>query len=136
MADEEIVDQIEAEEDETFAPEEVEEESRSGRGPGFIRGVLFGLIAGAGVGTLLSSAAGKEVRDRIASVTTAVRGYGGDSDAAPAADAGGTPVDRVRMLLAQVRARVQEARQEAALASREAEELSNARYAELTRQAD
>ena len=136
MADEEMADQIDAEEGETFAPEETEEQSPSGRGPGFIRGVLFGLIAGAGAGALLSSAVGKKLRDRIAAATTPVRGYSGDLDAAPTADAGSTPVDRIRTLLAQVRARVQEAKREASLASREAEELSNARYAELTRQGE
>ncbi len=137
MADEEIVDETEAEEDETFAPEESEEESHSGHGPGFIRGVVFGLIAGAGAATLLAPTTGRELRDRIGAETTPVRGYGSDPDAAPDADAGGvTPVDRIRALLAQVRARVQEAKREAALASREAEELSHARYAELTRQGE
>ena len=136
MADEEMIDETETEEDETFAPEESEGESRSGRGPGFIRGVLFGLIAGAGAATLLAPTAGKELRDRIAAETTPVRGYGSDPDAAPGADAERTPVDRIRALLAQVRARVLEAKRAAAVASREAEELSHARYAELTRQGD
>ena len=136
MADEEMVDETEAEEDETFAPEELEGESPSGRGPGFIRGVLLGLIAGAGAATLFAPAAGKELRDKIAAETTPVRGYGGDPDAPLGGDAGGTPIDRIRALLTQVRARVQEAKREGALASREAEELSYARYAELTRQGD
>ena len=136
MADEEIADETETEEDETFAPEETEGESRSGRGPGFIRGVLFGLIAGAGAATLLAPAANKELRDRIAAETTPVRGYGSDLDAAPGDDAGATPVDRIRALLAQVRARIWEAKREAEMASREAEELSHARYAELTRQGE
>ena len=136
MADEEKVDETEAEEDETFAPEEPAGESRSGRGPGFIRGVLFGLIAGAGAATLLAPSAGGKLRDRITAATAPVRGYGSDPDAAPGDDARATPIDRIRALLAQVRARVGEAKQEAALASREAEELSHARYAELTRQGD
>ena len=136
MADEEMVDETRAEEDETFAPEESEGKSSNRRGPGFIRGVLLGLIAGAGAAKLLAPAAGKELRDRFAAETTPVRGYGSDPEVAPGADAGATPVDRIRTLLAQVRARVQEAKREAALASREAEELSHARYAELTRQGD
>ncbi len=135
MADDEVVedefDDVIEEDGDPFAPEESES---GGHGPGFIRGVIIGLIAGAGMGALLGGDAGKQLRDRIGEQTTPVRGYG-EGGAPDAADtvADEAPVDGLRALVASLRERIREARRQASIASREAEELTHARYAELTR---
>ena len=144
MADDEIIeeehDEVFGDDDgddgDPFAPEEpAGDNSAGGHGPGFIRGVIFGLIAGAGVGTLMGGDAGKQLRDNIGEQTTPVRGYGeADSSDGPAfADA---PAGGLLALVASLRERIREARRQASVASREAEELTHARYAELTRQSD
>ncbi len=140
MSDEEVIeeelDDSTEDDGDPFAPEEpAGDDSARGRGPGFIRGVIFGLIAGAGVSQLLGPGAGKQLRDSIGEQTTPVRGYGegGASDEPSSADA---PANTLLALVASLRERIREARRQASIASREAEELTHARFAELTRQSD
>ncbi len=108
------------------------EEERKGSGPGFILGTLLGLIVGAAAATLFAPATGEEIRHRIAEETSPMRGYGEEEGGPEGPAAHDTPIARMRSLLEQVRSRVREASEEAGEAAREAEELSHARYAELT----
>lgn len=96
-------------------------EERKGSGPGFILGVVLGMLAGAAAATLFAPSTGEELRYRAA-----------EAEGAPA----GTTVERIRSVLDRVRARVQEASEEAQAAAREIEAQQRARYAELTGQED
>ena len=101
---------------------------RTSHGPGLRLGVLVGLIAGAVVATLFAPPTGEETpEDQTvdAAEGSAASLHGGDED---------TPMARVSSLIQHVRARMREASREAAIATREAEELALARYAELTHQ--
>jgi len=119
------------EEEPTVDPEEGESDARSG--PGFIRGVVFGMIVGAAGATLFAPATGEETRQRIgeeaAPVLKPQEGEGG-----PEGSPLDAPMARLRGVLDRVRSRVQEASEEAQVAAREAEEQSRAHYEELTRQ--
>ena len=115
-------------EDEVFAEdaeelEEAEEERKSGGG--FILGLIFGAVAGAAAATLFAPATGEELRQHVGDEAAQQPRDGDEPD---------SPLSRVRGVLAGVRSRVQEATEEGQLASREAEEASRARYAELTNQ--
>lgn len=113
--------------DETGAEEQVErteqaeeapaaQERRNGRGPGFLLGILVGMIAGAAAAALF--------------------GHGGDEEAENEAGLGEpeSPAAGLRAALAGVRSRVREASKEAQEATREVEERYRARYEELTGQ--
>jgi hypothetical protein len=97
---------------------ETAETPRAGRkrsGPGFLLGLVIGAIAGAVAAIAFSP--------------------GEEEGGVPAAYRSGTTPqdeDRAQSLLGQVRARLSEARNEARVAAREAEQRSRARYAELT----
>ncbi len=107
------------------------DEEQNGSGPGFKRGVLLGLLAGAAAATLFAPSTGQEFRHRVSEEAGPI--LKGDDGA----DADGTtPSERIRSVLGRVRARVQEASEEAKEAARLAEEESRARFAELTDQED
>ena len=112
MSDEATPDQDEQLEDES-TPE------RKSHGPGFRLGLLLGGIAGAVVAALAAPSTGEELRRNIAGDT----GLGADADAS---------AERVRSVLEVVRARVQEAADQAREAAELAEQQGRARYAELT----
>ena len=114
--------------DEETTFESLEEERN---GPGFRRGVLLGLLAGAAAATLFAPSTGQEFRHRVSEEAGPILTGDGGADAD-----GNTPSDRIRSVLGRVRARVQEASEEAKEAARLAEEQSRARYAELTDQED
>lgn len=119
------------EEEATFEPEEAESDARSG--PGFIRGVVLGMIAGAAGATLFAPATGEEIRqglgEKAAPVLKPQAGEGGPQGSPLEAS-----MERLRGVMDRVRSRVQEATAEAQEATREAEEESRARYEELTKQ--
>jgi gas vesicle protein len=116
-----MADETPAIEEET-APESPEEEKRARSGPGFILGVVLGMVAGAAGATLFAPDTGEETRQPF-------EGEGGPEVTVPDA-----PMARVRGVLDRMRSRVQEASAEAQEAAREAEEQSRARYEELTQQ--
>ena len=105
------------------------EEKRNG--PGFRRGVLLGLLAGAAAATLFAPSTGQEFRHRVSEEAGPILTGDGGADAD-----GTTPSERIRSVLGRVRARVQEASEEAKEAARLAEEESRARFGELTDQED
>ena len=125
--------------EETIITEEAQElsEERKGSGRGFVFGITLGALAGAAAATLLAPATGEEIRQRITDEASPMLGHpeaagpgeGGLEGAQP-----GTPVERIRAVLARVRSRVQEASEEGRLATQEAVEESRTRYAELTHQ--
>ncbi len=119
------------EEETTSDPAEGEDRARSG--PGFIRGLVLGMIVGAAGATLFAPATGEQIRQRVAEEAAPVlkRSEGEGGPEGPPED---TPMARMRGALDRVRSRVQEASEEAQEAAREAEEQSRARYEELTRQ--
>ena len=114
-----------------------EQEERSGSGPGFILGVIVGVIAGAAAATLFAPTSGEQVRQYMVEMASPGAGRseppGSDEGAAQDAEPE-APVDRMRAMLARVRARVQEATEEGQQAAQEAEEQGRARYEELTHQ--
>jgi hypothetical protein len=93
------------------------DEKPPGHGPGFRLGLLLGMAAGAAAAVLFAPASGEENRHRASEA-----GVAGD-DVSP---------ERLRDVLDRVRARVQEAADEAREATRLAEEEGRARYRELT----
>ena len=123
--------------EETIITEEAQEssEERKGSGHGFAFGITLGALAGAAAATLFAPATGEEIRQRITDEASLMPGHpeaagpgeGGLEGAPP-----GTPVERIRAVLARVRSRVQEASEEGRLATQEAVEGGRARYAELT----
>jgi len=103
-----VVEEPPAGEQATEAPAEtaaLPEERRDGSGPGFLRGVILGAIAGAALSILLAPRAGQE---------NAFTEEG---------EAGG--------LVGQLRARIREASTEARQAAQEAEQAKRARFREL-----
>jgi len=129
MADEETVErEIEQSEETPGAPERRPPAGRAGngRGPGFLLGMVLGMIAGAAAAALFAPPTEEEETQE------AVTGRG--PAAVPAEGPSAEAVERVRSVLARVRARVREAREEGRLAAREAEAEGRARYAELTGQ--
>ncbi len=107
------------------------EEERNGSGPGFMLGIMVGLLTGAAAATLFAPSTGQEFRRRVSEEAGPVLMGDGGADAD-----GNTPSERIRSVLGRVRARVQEASEEAKEAARLAEEQNRARYAELTDQED
>lgn len=108
-------------------------EEPSGSGPGFILGIVLGVLAGAAAATLFAPATGDEFRQRITEEAgPAFRRQ--EDEGSPEGPQPETPVDRIRAVAARVRSRVQEASEEAREAAREAENQSRARYEELTHQ--
>lgn len=117
--------------DEAFAeePSSDEGDERTSNGPGLRLGLLVGLIAGAVVATLFAPPTGEETpQDQTA------EGAAEDNAGPMTSGDENTPIARVTSLIEQVRARVREASREAAIATRETEELAQARLAELTHQ--
>ena len=115
-------------EDEVFAEdaEDVEEAEEGGKsGAGFILGLIFGVFAGAAAATLFAPATGEELRQYVGDEAAQQPREGSEPQ---------SPMSRVRGVLAGVRSRVHDAAEEGQLASREAEDASRARYAELTHQ--
>jgi gas vesicle protein len=107
-----------------------EPQEPNGSGPGFILGVVLGVLGGAAAATLFAPSTGDELRQRITEEgAPAVEGQAG-----PEASQAETPAARIRSVLARVRSRIHEASDEGRQASHEAEEQSRARYAELTHQ--
>lgn len=114
--------------DEPFADEPSGDERKS-NGPGLRLGIIVGLIAGAVVATLFAPPTGEE--------TSESHGMDAQTDEeieSPLNVDVDAPLARMRSLIEHLRARMREASQEAELATREAEELALARYAELTHQ--
>ena len=126
-------------EEETIITEEAQglSEERKGSGRGFVFGITLGALAGAAAATLFAPATGEETQQRISDEASPMPGH---PEAAGPGEGGldgaqaGTPVERIRAVLARVRSRVQEASEEGHLATQEAMEGSHARYAELTQQ--
>ena len=114
--------------DEPFADEPSGDERKS-HGPGLRLGIIIGLIAGAVVATLFAPPTGEETSESHA--TDAQTDEEIESPLNVDVDA---PLARMRSMIEHVRARMHEASREAKLATREAEELALARYAELTHQ--
>lgn len=107
------------------------EEERKGSGPGFIFGMLLGVVAGAAAATLFAPATGEEIRHRVSEEAgPLLKRQGGESDDASGLESG-TAMARMRGVLTRVRSRVQEASEQAREAADEAEQQSQARYAEL-----
>jgi len=92
---------------------------RENHGPGFRLGLILGAIAGAVIAALAAPSTGEELRRNVA----------GEAGLGPEADAS---TERVRNVLEVVRARVQEAADQAREAADLAEQQGRARYAELT----
>ena len=104
-----------------------EPEERSGSGPGFLRGTVLGVVAGAVAATLFAPPTGEEPIDQGSEQP-------GSVPAAPGEHEGGeAPAGRVQSVLRSVRARLDEARGEAREAAREAEAKTRARFEELTK---
>ncbi len=106
--------------DEEAAAEPAESRNGSGSGPGFLLGVVLGMLAGAAGAALFAPRADEDSGHDLA------LGGGPDAERTDAPEAG------VRSVLDSVRARVRDASEEAREAAREAEEQMRARYDELT----
>ena len=119
-------------EEETIITEEAPEE-RKGSGRGFAFGITLGALAGAAAATLFAPATGEEIRQRFTDDASLMPGHP-EGESALEGGQPGTPVERIRAVLARVRSRVQEASEEGRLATEEAVAGSHARYAELTHQ--
>ena len=108
--------------EEVEAPDEPEER---GSGPGFLRGTLLGVLAGAVAATLFAPPTGEEAIDDGAEQPESSRAPAGEDEGEEA------PAGPLASVLGQVRARLDEARGEAGEAAREAEAKTRARFAEL-----
>lgn len=125
--------------EETIITEEAAEssEERKSSGRGFAFGITLGALAGAAAATLFAPATGEETRQRFTDEVSPTPGHpdaAGPGEGSPEGAQPGTPVERIRAVLARVRSRVQEASEEGRVATQEAVEGSRARYAELTNQ--
>ena len=120
-----------AEEEEVITEEEAtaSEASKERRrhGPGFILGIVLGALAGAAAATLFAPPSGEDTQQRLGEEASPFPSAG--EGAQPA-----TPTEGFRAMLARMRARVQEAREEGRLAGQEAEAKLRSRYGELTHQ--
>lgn len=117
---EESAEAVEEEEHE----EATEEAPRRRSGPGFIRGLFFGTLAGAIAAALFAPPTGEEPSG--AESEQVGREVEGDGSGL------GQVVSRAERVVSQLRSRVQEAAAEGREAANEAEAKSRARFKELT----
>ena len=102
-----------------------EPEERSGSGPGFLRGTLLGVLAGAVAATLFAPPTGEEPIDQGSEQPGSVPAAPGENEG----EAG-----PLQSILRRLRARLDEARGEAGKAARETEAKTRARFEELKEQ--
>lgn len=122
MSEETITEEPAASEEEVTEEVEADEETEEskGSGPGFIRGIFFGMLAGATAATLFAPDTGEVLDEQ------SVPALGGDESKENAI------AGRLQSVVSKVRSRVREASDEAQVAAQEAEAKMRTRFDELT----